>query len=330
MSDDQTTPRFSVEVHVGPDDVRAALERDVRAGLTAESKWLPPVWFYDEEGSRLFDEITRLPEYYPTRAEREILQGHAAAIARQARPDTLVELGSGTSEKTRILLDALVAEGSLQRFVPFDVSEQILVEAAAAIAQERPTLTVHAIAGDFHRHLGRIPQGGRRLVAFLGGTIGNLMPDERARFLGQLSSTFGPDDRLLLGTDLVKSRDRLVAAYDDSQGVTAAFNRNVLKVLNNELGGDFDPQRFRHRAVWNEVDEWIEMRLQSTVDQSVYLKALDLDLHFGAGEELRTEISAKFTRERLAGDLGRGGFVSEMAWTDAAGDFLLTLARPAG
>lgn len=330
MGEPQPEQPLAVEVYVGADDLRRELERDVRRGLTAESKWLPPVWFYDEEGSRLFDEITRLPEYYPTRAEREILQAHAVDIAHHAAPDTLVELGSGTSEKTRILLDALVDQGSLRRFIPFDVSEQVLVEAAAAISAERPQVTVHAIAGDFHRHLDRIPRGGRRLVAFLGGTIGNLMPDERARFLAGLAATFGPDDRLLLGTDLVKSRERLLAAYDDSQGVTAAFNRNVLKVLNNELGGDFDPQLFQHRAVWDETNEWIEMRLRSTIEQRVFLKELDLDLHFAAGEELRTEISAKFTSERLRVDLARGGFVSEMAWTDADCDFLLTLARLAG
>lgn len=319
---------ISTEVHIGPDDLRRALEHDVRVGLTAEKKWLPPMWFYDDEGSRLFDEITRLPEYYPTRAEAEILTDHADAIAERSRPDTLVELGSGTSDKTRILLEALRREGSITRFVPFDVSEQIMVEAAESISAQWPGLEVHAITGDFHRHLDRIPRGGRRLIAFLGGTIGNLMPDERARFLASVANTCGSEDRLLLGTDLVKSKDRLIAAYDDAQGVTAAFNLNVLNVLNSELGGDFDPTQFEHRAVWDPDHEWIEMRLRSRKDQEVFLKAVDLDLHFDEGEEIRTEISSKFTRQRLEADLTRGGFESEMAWTDNAGDFLLTLARP--
>jgi L-histidine Nalpha-methyltransferase len=318
---------LDVEVHIEPDDLRAALERDVRSGLTAAHKFLPPVWFYDDEGSRLFDEITRLPEYYPTRAEAEILQRRASEIAEVARPDTLVELGSGTSEKTRVLLDALVAQGSLRTFVPFDVSEQIMVEASESISTQWPSIEVRPIAGDFHRHLGEIPQGGRRLIAFLGGTIGNLMPEERRRFLSGLAATCGPDDRLLLGTDLVKDPARLVAAYDDSQGVTSAFNLNVLKVLNHELDGDFDLDHFEHRAVWNDEDQWIEMRLRSKRDQRVYLKAIDLDLSFAEGEEIRTEISSKFTPDRVRRDLLAGGFRSERAWTDQAGDFMLTLAR---
>lgn len=317
-----------VEVHLGADEARSAMERDARTGLTSSPKWLPPVWFYDDEGSRLFDEITRVAEYYPTRAESEILSAQADSIARLSAPDTLVELGSGTSEKTRILLDALMAQGTLRKFVPFDVSEQTLIEAAHSIAEERPGLEVQAIAGDFHHHLQHIPQDGRRLIAFLGGTIGNFMPDERAKFLKELAATCGPDDRLLLGTDLVKDPDRLVAAYDDSRGVTAAFNLNVLNVLNRELGGDFDLDRFHHRAVWDADNEWIEMRLVSLADQKVFLKDLDLDLRFSEGEELRTEISSKFTPRRLEQALQDGGFSLVESWTDSAGDFMLSLSAP--
>ena len=240
-------PVLTVDVHLPPDHRRAAMAADAESGLTATPKTLPPVWFYDEQGSELFDEITRLPEYYPTRAERAILRTHAAEIVRMAGADVLVELGSGTSDKTRLLLDAMAGAGTLQRFVPFDVSEETLRHAAAEImaAYEIP---VHAIVGDFHRHLGTIPRAGRRLVAFLGSTIGNLDPAQRRRFLFDLDATLDYDDWLLLGTDLVKNRARLVAAYDDAAGVTAAFNRNVLGVLDRELGARLRARRVRTRG----------------------------------------------------------------------------------
>jgi L-histidine N-alpha-methyltransferase len=288
---------------------------------------LPPVWFYDERGSELFDEITRLPEYYPTRAEREILRTHAAEIVRVAGADVLVELGSGTSDKTRLLLDAMAGAGTLQRFVPFDVSEETLRHAAAEImtAYEIP---VHAIVGDFHRHLGTIPRAGRRLVAFLGSTIGNLDPAQRRRFLFDLDATLDYDDWLLLGTDLVKDRARLVAAYDDAEGVTAAFNRNVLGVLDRELGAHFELDAFEHVARWNDEDRWIEMLLRSTRDQTIAIDDLALKVHFERGEEMRTEIAAKFTEEQVREELWESGFVVETSWTDPDGDFLLTLAHP--
>jgi L-histidine Nalpha-methyltransferase len=318
----------TVEVHVGPDDRRTALERDVRAGLTAPQKALPPVWFYDERGSILFDEITRLPEYYPTRAEREILRRHAPEIVALAGASTLVELGSGTSEKTRLLLDAMQEMGLLDRFVPFDVSEEILTSAAAEIG-ETYGCAVHAVVGDFHRHLGRIPtDGDGRLVAFLGSTIGNLDPTQRRRFLGDLDGAMTRDDRLLLGTDLVKDPARLVAAYDDAAGVTAAFNRNVLAVLNAELDGDFVPDAFDHVALWDPENAWIEMRLRATEEQVVTLGALDLQVAFASGEELHTEISSKFRVEQVAEELALAGFVVEGTWLDPEADFLLTLARP--
>jgi L-histidine N-alpha-methyltransferase len=290
---------------------------------------LPPKWFYDEEGCRLFDEITKLPEYYPTRTERAILVACAGDIAARTSADTLVELGSGTSEKTRLLLDALSAQRTLRRFVPFDVSEPTLRDAAGAIEVEYPGIDVHAVVGDFERHLDRLPTGGTRLVAFLGGTIGNLDPRARARFYGEIAAGLGPDDALLLGTDLVKDTGRLEAAYDDDAGVTAAFNRNVLSVLNRELGADFVPDRFAHIARWNAAEEWIEMRLRSEGAQAVHVAELDLDVRFAGGEEMRTEISAKFRRERVEDELAAAGLALTAWWTDPGGDFALSLSVPA-
>jgi L-histidine N-alpha-methyltransferase len=298
----------------------------VRTGLTSTPKVLPPVWFYDERGSELFDEITRLPEYYPTRAEQAILERHADAIAGLAGATTLVELGSGTSAKTRLLLDAMVG-GELERFVPLDVSEETLRSAASDISGEYE-LPVHAVVGDFHRHLRDLPRDGRRMVAFLGGTIGNFTPDQRHRFLMDLDATMDHDEWLLLGTDLVKDERRLVAAYDDAQGVTAEFNRNVLRVIDNELGGDFDPDAFEHVALWDADNSWIEMRLRSLRDQHVRVADLDLEVDFTAGEEMQTEISTKFTPEGIRQDLWEHGFVCEASWTDPDGDFLLTLSHP--
>ncbi len=320
------TTDVTVDVHLEPDAATRALEADVRAGLGATPKTLPPKWFYDERGSELFDEITRLPEYYPTRTERSILVAHARDLAELTKADTLVELGSGTSEKTRLLLDALRDAGTLERFVPFDVSEQTLRDAAAAVAAEYPGVRVHAVVGDFEHHLGDLPGGGTRVVAFLGSTIGNLAPVPRARFLTDLAATLAPGDALLLGTDLVKDVDRLLAAYDDAAGVTAAFNRNVLSVLDRELDADFDPQAFDHVAVWDAVEEWIEMRLRSRRAQTIHVRALELEVDFAAGEEMRTEISAKFRRARVEQELAAAGFRLAEWWTDPAGDFALSLS----
>jgi len=315
-----------VDVHLAPGAMRAALRVDVAEGLTSAPKTLPPKWFYDDVGSQLFDEITRLPEYYPTRRERWILEHHAADVARLSGADTLVELGSGTSEKTRLLLDACVAGPAFRRFVPFDVSEATLRDAAAAVAAEYPTVQVHAVVGDFEHHLGTIPGGGRRLVAFLGGTIGNLDPKPRAQFLADLSAGLAPGDALLLGTDLVKDVDRLVAAYDDAAGVTAAFNRNVLSVVNRELDADFEPARFAHVALFDTEQEWIEMRLRSERRQRVRIGDLDLVVDFEAGEEMRTEISAKFRRPGVESELAAADLALARWWTDPAGDFALSLS----
>lgn len=304
-----------------------ALAADVREGLTSSPKTLPPKYFYDATGSELFDEITRLPEYYPTRTERAILADRAEEIAELTQPDTLVEIGSGTSEKTRLLLSAL--RGSLQRFVPFDVDPAVLGEASSAINREFPAIDVEPVVGDFEQHLHLLPRGGRRLIAFLGSTIGNLEPAARIRFLGDVRATMSSNDAFLLGTDLVKPAARLVAAYDDSAGVTAQFNKNVLRVVNRELGADFDIGSFDHVAVWDPRNEWIEMRLRSSRDQTVHIAALAMDVVFLRDEQMRTEISAKFRRERVADELNRAGLRLTQWWTDPAADFALSLAVPA-
>jgi L-histidine N-alpha-methyltransferase len=305
----------------------STIEEDVRRGLTAYPKDIPPKWFYDDRGSELFDEITRLDEYYPTRRERRILRDRAPEIARRSRAETLVELGSGTSEKTRILLDALQANGTLRRFVPFDVSKQTLHDAAAAIETEYPGIEVDPVVGDFTLDLHNVPSDGRRLVAFLGGTIGNLLPATRASFLHDIASLLTPGDHFLLGSDLVKDVDRLEAAYDDARGVTAEFNKNVLHVINRELDADFDTDAFEHVARFDPGQEWIEMRLRSTREQTVHVRGLDLDVRFDPGEEMRTEVSAKFTRDRIERELHDAGLELVAWWTDPDGDFALSLVR---
>jgi L-histidine Nalpha-methyltransferase len=316
----------SVDVLLTARDWARSLRREALAGLTSSPKELSPTWLYDERGCELFDQITRLPEYYPTRAERSILRERAVEAAAIARADTLVELGAGTAEKTRLLLDAMSLSGLLRRYVPFDVAESTLRETCAAVRREHPDLEVKGVVGDFRRHLDRLPTGGRRLVAFLGGTIGNLQPAERHEMLATLAAGMAPGDSLLLGTDLVKDRARLVAAYDDAAGVTAAFNKNVLTILNRELGADFDVDRFDHVARFDEDEEWMEMRLRSRGRQTVRVPGLELTLRFEDGEDLRTEISAKFRPERVRDELADAGFALHEWWTDTAGDFALTLS----
>jgi L-histidine N-alpha-methyltransferase len=318
----------TIDVHLTGSDLRDAMERDVRAGLTRQPKSIPPVYFYDDRGSRLFDEITRLPEYYPTRSERSILDEHAKDIAERARADTLIELGAGTCDKSRIILDAMQSTGTLRRFVPLDVSDTTLWEAAGSLSADYPGLAVSAVVGDFHRHLDQLPTAGSRLFAFLGGTIGNLDPAERREFYMQLGKVMGLDDRLLLGTDLVKDRSTLVNAYDDRAGVTAEFNRNVLVVLNRELRADFNPAGFEHVARWNEQDQRIEMWLRSLESRTVRVDDLDLEVEFAAGEEMLTEISTKFSPESLNEELNECGFVIESTWTSPDDAFLLSLSRP--
>jgi L-histidine N-alpha-methyltransferase len=314
---------------LGPSDLADAMARDVRAGLTATPKTLPPKYFYDARGSELFDAITRLPEYYPTRTERAILAARAGEIAEVTRAETLVEIGSGTSEKTRLLLSALHDAATLRRFVPFDVDAAVLTTASDAVAAEYPGVAVDAVVGDFERHLALLPRHPATLLAFLGSTIGNLEPPQRHAFYTAARTVLADGGAFLLGTDLVKSPERLVAAYDDAAGVTAAFNRNVLAVINRTLQADFDLDAFAHVAVWDAEHEWIEMRLRSAHDQRVRVRALDLDVTFERGEEMRTEISAKFRREVVQAELAAAGLRMTHWWTDAAGDFGLSLSVPA-
>jgi L-histidine Nalpha-methyltransferase len=312
--------------HLAADSAYQALRRDVLDGLRGSPKSLPPKWFYDSVGSDLFDQITRLPEYYPTRAEAEILRARSAEIASVTAADTLVELGSGTSEKTRTLLAALNDGGALRRFVPFDVDASMLSAAGTAIQCEYPDIEIAAVCGDFEEHLSEIPDGGRRLFVFLGSTIGNLTDDPRAEFLAALAGVMRPGDSLLLGTDLVKDTERLVRAYDDAAGVTAQFNRNVLAVINRELDADFDVDAYRHVARWNSVEERMEMYLRAEKAQRVCIAALDLTVELGAGEEILTEVSCKFRAGAVAAELARAGLRRTRFWTDDAGDFGLSLA----
>jgi len=322
---------IAIEVHLDA-DTAATMRRDVRAGLSAQPKELAPKYFYDDRGSQLFERITELPEYYPTRAERAVLVERAAEIVATANaPRTLVELGSGSAAKTRHLLSAMRDAGCLDTYVPVDISEEITHDTAESLVREYPGLVVRGLVCDFEHHLERIPDGGGgRLVAFLGGTIGNLYPDDRRDFLARLAALMEPEDRLLLGTDLVKGRDRLEAAYDDADGVTAEFNKNVLRVLNRELGADFDLDAFEHVARYDEGEARMDIRLRSLVDQTIRLDELDLEVEFIAGEEMRTEISAKFTRERLEAVYDEVGLRMSGWFTDPAGDYALSLAQPAG
>lgn len=306
-----------------------SLRADAASGLTAMPKWLPPKWFYDERGSELFDKITLLDEYYPTRTEGEILAAAAGDIAAQARSATLVELGSGSADKTGLLLDALRDRGTLMRYVPVDVSESALVTAATKMLDRYPGLRVDAVLSDFTEHLGLPDGGGRRLVVFLGGTIGNLLPAERAQFLASIRTGLRDGDALLLGADLVKDPATLIAAYDDAAGVTAEFNKNILRVLNAELGADFDLDEFDHVALWDAEREWIEMRLRSASAQTVRVPGIGLAVSFAVGEDMRTEISAKFRREGVAAELAAAGLAMRSWWTDAGQRFGVSLSVPA-
>ena len=319
------TSTITIDVLLGPHEWNTRLRADAHAGVTATPKTLPPTWLYDDTGSALYDAITRVPEYYPARTEQSILDRWAPEMVAITRPDTLVELGSGTSHKTRSLLDAMATTGTLRRYVPLDVAEATLREASTQIATDY-AIEVHGVVGDFCRHLSAVPTDGVRLFAFLGGTVGNFEPAERAELLTQIAAAMAPGDGLLLGADLVKDHGRLVRAYDDAAGVTAAFNKNVLSVLNLELGADFDLDDFDHVALFDTRQEWIEMRLRSRRRHTVQVPGLGLTLQFDAGEELRTEISAKFRIEQIGSELAAAGLRVADLWTDVAGDFALTLA----
>ena len=318
---------ITIDCHVA-DCHTADMAGEVREGLERPLKELPPKYFYDARGSELFDQITELPEYYPTRCERAILNRHAPDIAAIADAFELVELGSGSASKTRALLFAMAGAGMLSRYIPFDCDESVVERSALELVECFPGLSVHGVVGDFAQHLRDIPAGGRRLVAFLGGTIGNLHPDERGAFLSSVREMLGPADHFLLGTDLVKDPDVLEAAYNDSRGVTAEFNRNMLHVLNNELDGDFDPERFEHVAFFDSEESWIEMRLRARGSQRVRLEGAELEVEIADGEEIRTEISTKFTPEAIEEELAAAGMRVRRSFQDAAGQFAVTLAAP--
>ena len=322
-------PEIRIDSWLSEVDERS-LAYDVLDGLTRPFKEIPPKHFYDTRGSELFEQICGLPEYYPTRTERRILLARAGEIVRVTGAGELVELGSGSAEKARILLAAMSRAGTLRRYVPLDVSESALEAAALQLVDEFEELSVHGVIGDFERHLDRVPRptpGTRRIVALLGGTIGNFLPGTRRRLLREIGKLLGPADRLLLGTDLVKDPAVLEAAYDDPQGITADFNRNVLRVINRELGADFAPEAFEHIAFYNRTHDWIEMRLRARRPCSVLVAGLNLRVEFAAGEELRTEISAKFTRSRIEADLQAAGLALDGWYTDSDGLFAVSLAR---
>lgn len=315
-----------VSVLLDPAQADDSLVDDVRRGLGAPPRTLPPKWLYDARGSELFDEITKLPDYYPFGAEHAILADNAPQIVRASGANTLIELGSGTSEKTRILLDAFREHGELQRFTPVDVSETPLRHAAHDIAAHYPGLRVEAVVADFTLHLANLPGGDRRTIAFLGSTIGNLYTEERAAFLGALSDVLKPGDSLLLGVDLVKDADRLIAAYNDGAGVTAAFMRNALRVLNRELGGDIDVDAFSYVPFWDAHMERMDLRLRAEMPQQISLPAAGLRFDLAAGEELRMEISTKFRLDGIAAELAAAGLSLDQSWTDEGDDFAVVLA----
>ncbi|WP_103381570.1 L-histidine N(alpha)-methyltransferase [Pseudonocardia dioxanivorans] len=315
-----------LDVHLTDADAAAALRADVARGLTSEPKVLPPKWFYDARGSELFERITELPEYYPTRTERALLESSVDEIAAASGADTIVELGSGSSAKTRLLLDAFARAGTLRRYVPQDVSEAALRGALDQLTEEYPGLELRGVVGDFTRDLGRLPGGGRRMIAFLGGTIGNLLPAARAQFLAHVRSVLEPGEQLLLGTGLVVAPEVVVPAYDDAAGVTAEFNRNVLHVLNRELAADFEPEAFDHVALWDAENEWIEMRLRAQRAMTVHVRELGLTVRFAEGEELCTEVSAKFRRNGVREMLAGAGFELTRWWADPLDRFGLSLA----
>ena len=325
-----TREPIAIDVHLPEGGPLAGLAVDARMGLSAPFKELPPKYFYDERGSILFEEITRLPEYYPTRAERAILDRHGEEVVAAAEPSTLMELGSGSAVKTRRLLDAMRDAGSLEAYVPVDISEEITRHTAGQLVEEYPGLRVHGVICDYETHLERVPREPGGLIAFLGGTIGNFQPQIRRSFLARIASLMYPEDRFLLGTDLVKDRDRLEAAYNDSAGVTAEFNKNVLQVLNRELGADFDPAAFVHLAFWDELNSWIDIRLRSLARQTVTIPTLGMEVEFADGEEMRTEISAKFTRDQLEAVYREVGLEIVDWWTDPEDLFALSLASRSG
>lgn len=314
---------------VAPARPVSSLADDVRAGLLARPRTLLPKYFYDDHGSRLFEDICATPEYYPSRTEAALLAAHGRDIIERSRCDQLLELGSGSSRKTRHLLDACDSLGHVCSYWPFDVSAQMMLDAGAALVADYPWLDVHALIGDYTGGLENLPlpDDGRRLIAFLGGTLGNFEPEPARRMLEQIAALMRDDDRLLLGVDRVKDSATLEAAYDDSAGITAEFNRNVLRVLNRELGADFPLGEYRHRAVFEREHSRIEMRLRAARAHRVSVSSLDAVIDMEAGEEIVTEFSYKFTPETLADTLAAAGLTIDCHFEADAGAYSLLLAQ---
>lgn len=327
ICDDSSPESVEVQVHLPPDWAEAQLRADARRAFANVPRTLPPRWLYDERGSQLFSAITGLPEHYPTEAEREVLRRHALEIVQRTGADTVVELGSGTSDKTRTLLDAFSETDQLRRFVALDVSQVTLVDAADQLASRYPGVQVHAVVGDFAHHLGQLPADGRRLVVFLGGTVGNFYPQERHAFFESVAAVLRPGEWFLIGVDLMKSVDRLVPAYFDSAGVTAQFILNALRVVNRQLGANFELDNFEYIPLWDPMEERMDLRLRCTGGQDVHIAALDLDVELFAGEEIRVEISTKFRLDALTAELAAAGLVVRSQWSDPNEDFALCLAE---
>jgi L-histidine N-alpha-methyltransferase len=323
------SPKVAIDVYLDEAGALASMAEEVRAGLTASPKVLLPKYFYDERGSWLFEKITELPEYYLTRAERSLLKDDVGRIAEITRPSEIVELGPGSAVKTQALLEAGHAVGTLKRYVPVEVSAAMVEHSAERLSEAYPWLEIHAVVGDFEQHLEKVPAGENRMVALLGSTIGNLPRPDAVEFLKEIRELLDEGGHLLLGTDLVKERAVLEAAYNDSQGVTADFNRNVLRVINHQLGGDFDPESFEHVAIYSESRERMEIYLDSTRSQKVNLKDLDLEVSFDKGERMRTEVSCKYTRSSVSAMLDEAGLSLDEWFTGPDGAFALSLASPA-
>jgi L-histidine Nalpha-methyltransferase len=319
-----------VDRHLPPDLRTNALRADAREGLTESPKRIPSKWLFDAKGSDLWEQITRLPEYYPFRTERDILQAAADEIADVTKASSIIELGSGSAIKTRILLDALRRAGTLRSYTSIDISESALIAAGSRLIAEYPGLSVQAMLADFETQAEAIAAHeppAPRLVLFLGGTIGQLTPGQRAEFLRRLRSAFRTGDMLLLGVDLVKDPAELLAAYDDAAGVSTAFNKNLLAVLNAQVGADFDLDAFDYIVVWDDKAEYLSMWEQSRIDQAVHLSKIDLSVELAAWERIWTAISAKFRRDGIQAELADAGFSPQHWWTDPGGRYGVSLSR---
>ena len=321
-------PRVWIDVRHEANQTHA-LARDVNVGLRMRPKSIPPKHFYDAHGSLLFEKICDTSEYYPTRTEQSLLERNGQAIVTTTNPTCIVELGSGSARKVSTILGAVEQTGARCTYVPFDVSRSIVEASSSALVARFPWLSIHAIVGDFDKHLEALPRRGPTLFMFLGGTIGNFTPEEASAFLKQLAAHMQPEDHFLLGTDLVKDSDVLNRAYNDADGVTAAFNKNVLRVINHKLKGCFDLDSFEHIAYFDPDKAQIEMYLESLERQTVRIEGLEMDVEFAAGERILTEISRKFTKDGVRRMLKTAGLELTSWFEPLDGYFGLSLATRA-